>query len=103
MRVEGRSEVYEEFLTGRELEYQKAARRQYPVSLQCGSTTCSRPDTGRSNTTAPLLTPHTEKLPKPPDAIDAPDASPCPAKVSAGRQVATSRRMRRMVAKVFLA
>lgn len=33
MRVEGRSEVYEEFLTGRELEYQKAAERQYPVTL----------------------------------------------------------------------
>ena len=36
MRVEGRSEVYEEFLTGRELEYQKAAERQYPVSLHAG-------------------------------------------------------------------
>jgi len=36
MRVEGRSEVYEEFLTGRELEYQKTARRQYPVSLHSG-------------------------------------------------------------------
>ena len=41
--------------------------------------------------------------PKPSDAIDAPDAGPCPATIFAGRQVATSRRVRRMVAKVFLA
>src|SRR5450759_2029983 len=44
-----------------------------------------------------------KKHPKPSDAIDAPDAGLFPATVSAGRQAATSRRVRRMVAKVFLA
>lgn len=37
-----------------------------------------------------------KRLRKPPDAIDAPDASPCPAMVfSAVQQLATSRRVRR--------
>ena len=43
-----------------------------------------------------------KKLYKSPDAIDAPDASPCPAMVlSAGQQLATSRRVRRDQQEVF--